>query len=132
MDHYPSDKGDGLLSDEEIQLLRRVARSKVWRLIADSLCLEREQLFNGNSSVSGLSGQPGTTEQLWMNRGAILVIQHLLQTGPQLVIWYRRHMDAMETEKDVRKLREGQEAPEREYVPEATEGLHERPSDFDL
>lgn len=122
---------DGILTPEEIQLLKRVSRSKVWRLITDALCLEREQLFAGNSSISGLSGHPTTTEQLWQNRGAILLIQHLLQVGPQFVIWYQRHMEAKETDRVQRRVSKDAQ-PEREYAPgEATDGLHEQP-DFDL
>lgn len=120
-----------VLKDEEIALLKRVQRSKVWRLITDALCLEREELFSGNSSISGLGGHAGTTEQLWKAQGAILLIQHLLQEGPQLVIWYQRHMEALETAKAERRV--GKDATtEREYVPgETREGLHEPPS-FDL
>jgi hypothetical protein len=122
---------DGILTPEEQALLKKVKRSQVWRLVMDALCYERELLFGGNSSISGLNGLPDSTERLWKIHGAILLIQHLLQEGPQLVIWYRRHMDALETAKQERRA--GKDATvEREYAPgETTDGLHEPPS-FDL
>ncbi len=84
--------GEGLLSQEEEQLLARIERSRVWKLIRDALCLERERLFSGCSHVSGLEGQPKTNEALWMNRGATMMAQWLLQESPKFVIWYRRFM----------------------------------------
>jgi hypothetical protein len=99
-----------LTQDEEVLLLR-VSRSKVWRLIRDALCLEREELFAGNSSISGLSGHPSTPEALWQNRGAILLIQHLLREGPRCVIWYNRYVAAKAEEQRQRNPK----APEREF-----------------
>lgn len=123
----PIDPDAGLLTPDEEELLRRVERSKVWRLIRDALCMEREQLFGGNSTISGLSGHPNRNEALWTSRGAILLIQHLLQEGPRLVIWYQRYM----AEQAERKARDkGTVArPEREFSPRSD--LDDKP-DFDL
>lgn len=118
---------DGLLTQEEQDLLRRVERSKVWRLQRDAMCLEREELFNGTSSIQGLSGQPTTNEALWMNRGAILLLQHYLREGPRFVVWYQRHV-AEQAEKRA-AARGTVKAPEREYSPQP--GFDEQP-DFDL
>lgn len=122
----PLDPDAGLLSPDEEELLRRVERSRVWKLIRDALCLEREQLFGGNSTISGLSGHPATTEALWTSRGAILLIQHLLQEGPRLVIWWQRFM----VEQAERKAREKSTVPtpEREFSPLS---LDDKP-EFDL
>ena len=119
---------DGLLTQDEEALVGRIERSKVWRLLRDSLCLDREELFSGNSGVPGLTGQPETNQAMWMQRGAILYIQHLLQGGPRLVVWYERHM-ADEREKKAREKGTVKKT-EREYSPHPE--LQERPDDFDL
>lgn len=120
--------GDGLLTPDEQELLRRIERSRVWRLIRDSLCLLREELFAGTSSVSGLVGQPETNQALWQHRGAILLIQHLLQEGPRCVVWYERYM-AEQREQRVRE-KGTVKAPEREFSSHPE--LQATPDDFDL
>ena len=118
---------DGLIPPDDEELLRRVERSQVWRLIRDALCMERERLFAGNSTISGLSGQPSTNETLWMNRGAILLIQHLLHGAPWFVVQYKHHM-AEQAEKRVNE-KGTMKQPEREFTarPATDEKL-----DFDL
>lgn len=123
----PLTPDQGLLSPEEEELLRRVEGSQVWQLIRDALCLERETLFAGTSSVSGLAGQPTTTETLWVNRGAILLIQHLLQEGPRLVVWYTRYMDEQAKKQTAKSATK---RPEREYS--SRPELNGRPDEFDL
>lgn len=118
----------GLLTQEEQDLLRRVERSKVWRLMRDSLCWQRELLFSGNSAIPGLAGQPSNSEALWANRGAILLVQHLLQEGPKLVIWYTRYM--VEQQEEKARAKAPVKTPEREYAP-GSNGLDERP-EFDI
>lgn len=125
---FPSDSEEqSLLSPDEETLLRSITRSKVWRLIQDALIKAREDLFAGTSTVHGLSGQPTTNEALWANRGATLLVQHLLQEGPLFVIWSKRSMDAQAEEKAARKATVGM--PEREYVPS---GIKTDAPDFDI
>lgn len=118
---------DGLLTQDEEALVTRIERSRIWRLLRDTLCWEREALFSGTSNVQGLLGQPDTNQALWSNRGAILLIQHLLQEGPRLVVWYERYM----AEQREQKAREKGtvKKTEREYSshPELQE-----PDNFDL
>src|SRR5688572_24501302 len=108
---------EGLITDEEAALLKSVLNSRVWRLIADMLMGEREALFRGNSSVTGLEGQPGSNEHLWKVQGAILLIQHLLQQAPRSVIWWRRYMDEQTTTRAARK-KARVKGTEREYTPD--------------
>jgi hypothetical protein len=115
----------GLLTVDEEQLLRRITTSKVWRLIQDALVKTREDLFAGFSTIAGLDTQPTTQETLWINRGAILLAQHLLREGPLFVIWYQRHMAA---ETEAKALQKASPLPEREYEPSP---FREKP-DFDL
>lgn len=116
----------GLLTQDEQVLLRRIERSQVWRLIRDSLCYERENLFGGHSDIPGLTGQPEGVEALMRNRGAILLIQHLLQEGPKLVIWYRRYM-AAQAEQKVRE-KGSPRTPDREF----SRDEHDERPDFDI
>lgn len=114
-----------ILSPDEIVLLKRVEKSRMWRLLRDMLCLERERLFAGESDLPGLSDQPETVEALWRSRGAILLIQALLKEGPRLVVWYTRHM-AEQAEQRTQK-RGTVRAPEREYRADVSEA-----PDFDV
>jgi len=117
---------DGIFNTDELALLNRISRSKLWRLLQDAMVGEREALFSGHSTIAGLHGQPSTNEALWQSRGAILLIQYLLQNGPLFVVLYQRQREADEQERLSRKAI--QKMPEREYNPTP---LNETP-DFDL
>jgi hypothetical protein len=120
----PSD--NAIFNADELNLLNRIGKSKLWRLMQDALVGAREDLFSGTSQIYGLHGQPSTNEALWQNRGATLLIQYLLQNGPLFVVLYQRQKEADEQERISRKAK--QKMPEREYTPTA---LTETP-DFDL
>lgn len=77
------EEATGLFSKRELEILRTVSRSKVWRLMRDALCLERERLFNL---------EPATSNELWAQRGAIKQVNRLLHQGPHLAVYYDRHV----------------------------------------
>lgn len=114
-DETPELPDFGLFTPEESALVQSVLHSETWRLIEDALTKAREDLFSGLSTIPGLSGQPEGNQALWQNRGAILLIQHLLREGPNLVIWYNRFMATQPAQKP--RERAVPKGPEREYVP---------------
>jgi hypothetical protein len=116
-----------LLSPDEEALLKKVSRSQLWRLIMDALVAQREALFSGHSTLPGLSGQPATNESLWRSQGAILLIQYLLQNGPAFVVYYQRHRDEQEAERQAKKVKATN--AEREFNPASP--MNERP-EFDI
>lgn len=71
----------------EAQLLKTVTRSKIWRLMRDALCLERERIYNR---------RPTATEELWAREGELRQVQRLLHQGPQLVVLYDRYVRSPE------------------------------------
>lgn len=106
-----------LFSDEEAALVRSVERSRVWKLLRDALCYEREKRFQE-------LGESNETSLVLKKAGAIELIQWLLQEGPRFVVWYRRYMDAQEDttvrERARKRLVETEEAAslaERVYDP---------------
>lgn len=79
------DAGVAMYSPEDLALLERVSRSKLWQLLCDALAFRREQLFS--QSIT-------RTEDLWRNRGALEEVQTLLHKGPTFVLLWQRHMRA--------------------------------------
>lgn len=67
----------------EAKLLATVSRSKIWRLMRDALCLERERIYNR---------RPTSTEELWAREGELRQVQRLLHQGPHLVVLYDRYV----------------------------------------
>ena len=113
---------DGILSEEELALIKQVQRSRIWRLCMDALCHRREELF---------ADEPASTEELWQNRGAIKEVQRLLREGPLLMVYYRRYM-AEQAEGKARERAERvqtAEPGEREY---ATPGASEEAPQLDM
>lgn len=81
-----------MFTPEELALLKTVERSKVWRLIRDSLCLERERLF---------SQKPESSNDLWRQRGAIEQVNRLLHQAPYLAVYYDRHVRAQKEDSTI-------------------------------
>jgi len=81
---------DGGYTPDEQDLMRRVARSKVWRIVRDAMALERERV---------LAATPTTQIEIAMSWGAVAMLQHLLQAGPRFVVHYQRDMQAREEAK---------------------------------
>lgn len=127
---FPSDS-DGLLTPDEQTLLRSVARSRVWKLVQDALFKAREDLFAGMSSIPGLDGEPTTPEALFKNRGAILLVQHLLREGPLFVIWYTRQMEQQREER-ILKQQATAGPTEREFPPRDSAFTADKPDGFDI
>jgi len=73
----------GIYTEQEEAIIRSVSRSKVWRLIRDALCYERECLYNRRAA---------TTEELWTREGELRQVQRLLRQGPHLVVLYDRYV----------------------------------------
>ena len=69
-------------NEREAQIRKSVERSKIWRLIRDALCLERERIYDR---------RPQTTEELWAREGELRQVQRLLRQGPNLVVIYDRY-----------------------------------------
>ena len=84
----PSDDRDsGLFSPEEQSIIRTINKSKIWRLMRDALCLERERLFNRTPSLAN-------DREVWIREGALQQVQRLLREGPHLAVYYDRYMRA--------------------------------------
>lgn len=77
-----------LLTPEEEKLIESTKRSRVWRLIRDSLALEREQLtrLEVDAEASNLVFRLGKKE------GRLAAVNRLLNLGPLLVVLYQRYV----------------------------------------
>src|SRR6516165_11683112 len=113
----PAD-GDGLLTQDEQAIMRRVERSRVWRLLRDAMGWEREEL---------LRQEPQDDRQLWKTWGKIELLGRLLQDSPRNVIWYTRFMKQREEEAVLPASKQAPE-PERTFDPD---GFPEKPQ-FDM
>lgn len=82
------DADSGLYTDREQAIYRTVSRSKVWRLMRDALCLERERLHARLPDPDA----PGADRRLWQREGELTQVQRLLRLGPHLVVAYDRYL----------------------------------------
>lgn len=71
----------GLLTPEEQVIFQQVAGSDIWLSLRDALCWMRESIYASDPTDAFTAGKL---------IGAISTISDLLQTGPSLVVQYRR------------------------------------------
>lgn len=79
------ESSDGLFTPHELTILKSVSRSKIWRLLRDALCLEREKLFSRQPSFDN-------DREIWLREGELRAVNRLLQQGPHLAVYYDRYV----------------------------------------
>jgi len=83
----------GLFTESEQQIIRTIARSKVWRLVRDFLGMERERLMRARVDPAS----PNVVYALGLKEGGLDQLNRLLREGPRLGVYYERYVRQHDT-----------------------------------